>query len=275
MSTITGRRERPIISCVTFDTIKVSDPVKLYDATKVHLIHYIFDPTSEKGKIYQKFYDRVCYLIREKSQNIPIIEHNANVTNFTEMLKTVYGIIENEYDLNPSSDVFVNISAGSSEYAAAAAIASMMFPGTIPFSVATDKYQVEETDIYFNKEGNPVGLAKSVKEPKVIPKYQVNSPDEKLVLGLKILNCLNDSGTPPKGPIMIYLLKKNKLWRRGEFPEESRNRSEAVYYQRDFVNLWLSENWIYKDKYTKKYYLTECGMIVLKTFYVDKNITYQ
>jgi len=252
---------------VTFETVKISDPVALYDATKIHLVHYIEDPSSEKGKIYQMFYDRVCELIHQYSKNIPIIEHNAVVTDFGTMLKTVHNIINEEYKKDPHSDIFINISAGSSEYAAAAAIASMMFSNTIPFSVSTEEFQVKDISIYRDNDNNLVGLTKKIKDLKVISKYSVNSPDKNLVLGLKIFDSLSKMEKTSKGPDMVHLLKKNKLWYRGSFPEESKKRSEAVYYYRDFVKPWMSEEWIYKDKHTKKYYLTEKGKTILNTFY--------
>jgi len=269
---IAGRRERVVISCVTFETVKISDPIRLYEATKVHLIHYIENPDSEKGKVYQKFYDRVCELTREYSKNILIIEHNAVVTDFKIMLKTAHNIINEEYKNDPHSDIFINISAGTSEYAAAAAIASMMFSNTIPFSVSTDEFQVKDLSIYCDDNNNLVGLTKKIKDLKIIPKYSVDSPNKNLVLGLKIFDSFDKIEKSPKGPEMIQLLKNNKLWYRGSFSEESQKRSEAVYYYRDFVKSWMLEEWIYKDKHTKKYHLTDKGKTVLNTFYCDDKL---
>ena len=87
-----GRRERVVISCVTFETFKIVDPAVYYAATKVHLIHYS-DPSDNKNLIYSEFYDQVCNMIQESLPRTKIIEHKAPVFNFTTMLRTVLNII--------------------------------------------------------------------------------------------------------------------------------------------------------------------------------------
>ena len=158
---VSGKKERVVISCVTFETVKISDPVKFYDATRAHLIHYIregLDPS--RTAIYREFYDKVADTIRKSGRDVEIIEHNEIVSDFTVMLRTILSIIDSE-KRNGDCDIYVNISAGSSEYAAAATIASMMSKGVIPFSVGTDSFTISsDEDIrqvyYVNNE--PMGL---------------------------------------------------------------------------------------------------------------------
>jgi hypothetical protein len=274
-----GRRERVVIACVTFETVKITDPIRFYDATKVHLVHYIRDPETRKGDIYAEFYQRVCDLIREDATApIEIIAHKENVNDFTAMLRTILLIIEEEHQKEEPADIFVNISAGTSEYAAAAAFASMMMPGTIPFSVRTDEYQVENVRDVFYNNNKPVGQSKSVRDPRRLPKYSMPIPDKNLVLGLKILNDINKNRRPSKGPDVIKVLKERNLWRRETEDDDSKNehdakvkmaRSDSVYYYRDYIAKWLSEGWVYRDEFKKRYFLTEKGEIVLGTFYHD------
>lgn len=274
-----GRRERIMISCVTFETVKITDPIKFYDPTKVHLIHYVRDPSSEKGKIYTEFYDRVCEIIKENAAApIEIIEHIEKVNDFTAMLRAVLQIIEKERSNEEPSDIFVNISAGTSEFAAAAAIASMMMPGTIPFSVRTIEYKVKNVKDTFYENGKPIGQSRSVKDPKCLPKYTMPIPDRNLVLGLRILDDMNTKKRLPKGPDMIKILKEKDLWRRETEEDTSKNehdakakvtRSDSVYYFRDYISKWLSEDWVYKDEFKKRYFLTDKGKIVLGTFYCE------
>jgi len=274
---VSGRRERVVISCVTFETVKIAEPIKFYDATKVHLIHYTRDPESLNGKIYTEFHDRVCEMINENATTpIAILSHNENVNDFTAMLRMVLQIMEEENEKEEPADIFINISAGTSEYAAAAAIASMMVPGTIPFSVRTDEYQVNNVRDVFYDENGPVGLTRSVRDPQRLPKYSMPIPDRNLVLGLRILNEMNKNKRPSKGPMMIGALKEHSLWRRESEEYALKNehdaqiktaRSDSVYYYRDYISRWLSEGWVYKDNFKKKYFLTDKGEIVLGTFY--------
>lgn len=274
---VSGRRERVVISCVTFETVKITDPIKFYDATKVHLIHYVKDPSSDNGKIYAEFCERVCEMIMENAAvPVEVIRHMENVNDFTIMLRTVLGIIEKENQKDEPSDIFINISAGTSEYAAAAAIASMMMPGTIPFSVSTVDYQVSSVRETFYENNKPVGLTKSVRNPKCLPKYSITIPDKNVVLGLRVLDEMNKNKLPTKGPDVIRVLKESGHWRRegGEitFDNQGRiriTRSDSVYYFRDFVDKWISNGWVYRDEFRKRYFLTDEGKNVLDTFYYE------
>ena len=162
-----------MIACVTFETVKITDPIKFYDIDKAHLIHYVKDPKSERGIVYQEFYDQVCRLIKEDSDNVTEIkEHVEKVSQFLPMLKLVIKIIEDELTSDEPTDLYVNISAGTSEYTAAAVIASMMKPEVIPFSVGTERYTVEDYDdirrAYYTDDMVPVGLTKTVFEPTLV-----------------------------------------------------------------------------------------------------------
>ena len=278
---VSGRRARVMISCVTFETVKITDPIKFYETTKVHLIHYVREPESPNGKIYKDFYERVCEIINYNSDGqTNIVEHLENVNDFTAMLRIVLQIIEEENRNKEPSDIFINISAGTSEYAAAAAIASMMVPGTISFSVRTEEYQVKNVRATFYENYKPIGLTKAVKNPKRLPKYSMPIPDRNLVLGLKILNDMNESRKSTKGPEVIRNLKEHCLWRRDNDTDVVKNdydskikmaKSDSVYYYRDYVSKWLSNGWVYKDDFRKRYLLTENGKIVLDTFYCEKS----
>jgi hypothetical protein len=271
----TGRRERIVISCVTFETVKISNPVKFYDATKVHLIHYVKDPFSDNGKIYIEFCERVCEIINENATvPVEVIKHMENVNDFTTMLRTILCIIEEENQKEEPSDIFINISAGTSEYAAAAAIASMMMPGTIPFSISTHEYQAKNIKEIFYENGKPVGLTKTVRTPKCLPKYSITIPDRNVVLGLRILDEMNKKKLSTKGPDVIRALKESNLWRRDEgevvFDHNGKikiTRSDSVYYFRDFVDKWVSSGWVYRDEFRKRYFLTDEGKTILDTFY--------
>ncbi len=265
-----GRRERIMIACVTFETVMVTDPIKFYESTKVHLIHYINEASASK-QVYLDFYNTVCDQITDYSSEIEIIEHKANVSDFRVMLKEIHSIVDKERQKSNNNDIFINVSSGSSEYLAAATIVAMMFPGVIPFSVSTNEFMVN-AKAYYDDNGKPIGLSKSVKEPKSISRFKIDGPDRNLVLGLRLLYLSNSKGKKTKGSEMIRLLKLNNLWFRGEFPEKTAQRSESVYYNRDFVSEWLKKDWVFQDKHSKTYILTENGKATISTFYCDEKL---
>ena len=273
-----GRKRRIMIACVTFETTKVTDPIEFYEINRAHIIHYVRDSTDESQNVYQEFYDRVKEIIRnDPLRKVDVVEHIGKVTDFQLMLKTVLEIIESERisagKAGEECDIYVNISSGGPEYAAASAIAAMMIPGTIPFSVGTKEYTVDAEGIRKNYfiDNKPVGLTKTTYNPKSLPSYSIQIPEEHLVRGLRILAQRNSDRLSVTSGNMVAALKEEGLWYRDTdsmlYKKEAQRQIEAVYYQRDFINKWLDYDWIQKDDLTRKYILTPEGRTIIDTFY--------
>lgn len=272
-----GRKKRIMVACVTFETSKVVEPALYYEINKAHIIHYVKDPDSESGKIYDSFRRRVCERLESESpREVEIVEHNERVSDFSIMLRTVLSIIQMENSGEEGCEIYVNISSGSPEYAAAATVASMMVPGTIPFSVNTKEYTVSTDrirDVYF-VDDQPVGMTKTTYPPRTMPIYAINIPEEHLVRGLRILGHRNEAKLSVTSGKMVEALKEAGLWYRdteSDDPDRKANQrqTEAVYYQRDFISKWLKNGWIVKDDLRNRYVLTESGTTVIGTFYTD------
>lgn len=278
-----GRKERVMIACVTFETSKITEPVKFYDADRVHLIHYI-KPLGDKDdqkewlsktRVYREFYERVREIILKTDKKIAIVEHSDHpVYDFSAMLSTVFEIIHSEKENNKGSVIYVNISAGSSEFAAASAIAAMMFAEEkdveiIPFSVGTKEYTVpnEKIEEMYYSEGKPVGLTKTAREPVSIPVYPIEKPDVRLVSGLRVLNEKIEKNRSTSSSKMVGALAEKDLWKKRPVREGGKNNNDAVHYYRDFAKRWLDEKWI--EKGDDGYILTEKGRTIIGTFYLD------
>lgn len=277
-----GRKRKIMIACVTFDTVKITDPIKFYQVEKVHLIHYVSDKTdSTKKKIYQGFYDEVKNQIEKMNPKPEIEEHNKKVYDFSEMLATVLSIIREEIKLeNPKkefhkeeSEIFINTSAGTADYSAAATIAAMMhWPKTIPFSVPTKEYMIKNEkvkEVYYDGE-KPVGLAKAVNNPIKLPTYTIEMPKEHLVMGLRMLHNRLGKKESVSAKNMVADMRRNNIWYK-DAPKSSKNpdQTDAVNYTRDFMNVWIKNGWVKKNDNTNKPVITEDGLRVIQTFYVD------
>ncbi len=264
-----GRKKRVMVACVTFETSKIVDPVDYYEANEVHLIRYSKDP-DDVDNVYNAFYDRVTELIRMLPRRVEGVEHNEVVYDFGAMLRTVLEILQSGDD---DREVYVNVSAGTSEYTAASTIASMMVPGTIPFTVNTREFTVGKDrirDLYY-VDGKPVGLTKVAGEPKTLPGYRIDIPEEHLVRGLRVLDGRCSRKESVSSPNMVAALKEAGLWYRDteglEDKKTSQRQTEAVYYQRDFTSKWMKYGWICKHEKTGKFVVTEQGKMILDTFY--------
>lgn len=261
-----SKRRRIMIACVTFETVKISNPVKYYDAELVHLIHYVRDPGSKLGIIYTEFYEEVCSQIR--SAGAEIKEHICQIDDFPKLLNMISRIVGSEYRAHPNTDLFINISAGSSEYVAAATIASMMYEKTIPFSVRNRDYTTDVDmvrKLYYSDEGRPIGLTSSTYDPRSVPKITIPLPDEGLVRGLRIY-----LDSDMRASSVIEELKSAGLWRRNPPSEGSSPATDTVYYHRDFVTRWRDNGWVTKDRFRNRYLVTDLGRRVLDIFYQDE-----
>ena len=271
-----GRKKRIMIACVTFETAKVTQPALFYEINKIHIVHYVKDPSSEGGRMYAEFYDRVCEILGEESPlPVEVVGHNERVSDFSVMLRTVLGIIQEENRASGDCEIYVNISSGTSEYAAAAAIASMMVPGTVPFSVTTREYQVPNErirEMYYGDDGKPVGMTKDTYDPRALPTYSIDMPEEHLVRALRILDERNARNLPVTSGAMVPVLKEKGIWYRKEGGSGSRKatqrQTDAVYYQRDFIAKWQSRGWVERDELLGRYVLTDEGSRIIETFYV-------
>ena len=265
----TGKKERIMIACVTFETVKVTDPVRFYECNRVHLIHYL--KSGPSSNVYAEFYDRVCEIITEENRGVEIKEHNKFVSDFPLMLSEILSIIEEEQRRTENDcEIFVNISAGSPEFTAAAAIGSMMSQNVTPFTVPAQTFTVltdEDVRRTYYKEGKPVGLTDKTKTPKAMPCYSIDKPKEHLVRGLRVLHQRNETGMRVKSSDIITVLKDMGVWYRSS--DGKAKQSEAVQFHRDYVLKWQENGWIKKDELRKRFVLTEEGESVIKTFYLN------
>ena len=239
---------------------KVVDPVSHYDATRVHLLHH-----AEEGSVYRDFYDEVVKRISDIDPRIEVVPHLCAVYEFSEVMREVLCIMQDEANrCGDDLDIYVNISAGTSEYSAAALIASMMNTGTaVPFTVGAEEFQVppeKVREVYYDGD-RPVGLTKTTKEPKAVSAYPIESPDPVRVLALKVLD--EQIGRDDTcASTMMRLLNEKGLF--GDYEKKPTDRPEQK--ERNFVHYWLENGWVEKDS-KRRTRVTKRGRDVLDVFY--------
>lgn len=267
-----GKRNRIMVACVTFEVAKIVDPVEFYEVSKVHLVNYEKGVASGRN-YYGEFKQAVIDGIRRINPSIEVVTHgNYPVTDFTAMLKTMLRILHEESGKDPECEIFVNITVGPSGYAAASTIASMMVDNAIPFIVGTDEYNMsteEEVLATYYDGDTPVGLTRTTKKPFAIKKYRITIPDPVLIRALWVMGTRMKERKKVTNTVMIDILKDMGIWMREEpdheDPAKAKN-ANAVFYQRNYVDRWLENGWITKDYMTKKYVVTKEGETVLETF---------
>lgn len=279
-----SQRKCVVLSCVSFETSMIVEPTVSYGADEVHLFHYVREPDNETGRIYTEFYEEVCSQIRYKLPQVNIVEHAEDpVYDFQLMLRDLLQTVadirsrpESDEDgyVGPDSDILINSSAGTSEFSAAAIIASMMSPGVNSFTVGTREYTIRTEDIrnIYYRSGKPLGLTEHTYAPKTIPNFDIMMPEENSVRALRSFHKRSLEGKGLSASCMIQQLKDDGLWNYRAAPNEKKTdpkQKETMYYQRHYLDRWVANGWIEKPSNYGKYRLTDTGIIVIKTFFTS------
>ena len=270
-----GKRDTVIIACVTFEVDKIVSPVLHYEAARIHLL------SSSTGEdVYSEFYKEVCDQIHQKSPKTEIIPHRSKydpvtgydgftVFDFQSVMNEVLCIIEMEKrDCSDPPQIFVNISAGTSEYSAASLMASMMHYDIVkPFTVSAKEYAVSPDkvrEVYY-RDGRPVGQTVVSREPFSITSYPIEKPDENRVLALAILKEQIDAGDTCAATMMKRLNEAKLFEDYDTGYNDKPQQKDVMKYQRNFVDLWIKDGWIEKVS-KRKTRITAEGESILKVF---------
>ena len=239
---------RVAAACVTFETVKVSSPIAyMGKVDRVYLLHYIRSDEMGQENIYGSFYQEVVRQLREEQGIEDIRPVMVKVYRFPDVLQKMVEILSREQE--EGNTVYVNISAGPNEYAAAAAIASMMVQ---------------------NEGDTPVGMSKKVYDPRDLPCFNIDLPEEDLVRGLGVLRTRLEKGHRTSYGAMIGALKDEGCWERPP-EEEARGvtQAEKMYYSRHFIREWSEKDWVVRDR-RGRMELTDDGRTVTEVFYVKQ-----
>jgi hypothetical protein len=259
-------RERVAVACVTFETVMITKPIiSMKSVDRVYLLHYERPDPGKGRKVYSEFYKEVVHQLEIGMECGEIVPINVEVYNFQEVLGQLLQVLTSEK--SQGNDVYINVSAGTTEYSAAAILASMMVKGVKPFTVSTREWTVpmENIDIYY-RDGRPVGLSKDVWSPRPLPYFHIERPPEDLVRGLKILAERRQKGHGTTYLVMIGAMKDAGCWERDEVDGvKDQTQSEKMYYARHYIDEWVSRGWVNRDK-RGRLTLTDDGVTVTQVF---------
>jgi len=300
-------RDKVMVACVVGEVTLITEPAIRSNVDRIHLIHYIKAGTEkdERARFYQSFYDATAEELRKAG--IEIVEHSdAETYVFRSMMSKVYEILVEEA-VQRKSLVYVNLSGGTNEYAAAAAICSMMYKDVEVFTVGKgydgrtrDYDQLRENAM---KDGKLVGSCSTIGGTYMVDKYPIDRPDDNLLKAFKVYAVISQSEHRNSNTTVIRNLILQNVWMaKGPLEERAaikgtsvelelpdrgyacprermatyigRQRGEAVQYYRVYISQWESRGWIAKIPGTKKYAITNEGLTVLEVFCPEKFISF-
>ena len=263
---LTGKRTRTVIACTTMETVRISEPALFYEADRLHIVYMAVDG-SDKKDYYESVVNEIEKAVNKK-RDVKVIRHNSTVYKFSIMLRLINDIIKQEKEeFGEFVDIYVNISSGTSEFAAAAMCACMMNRGCIPFSVA-----VKDHTILFDKflemashEGHPVGDALTVHNPRMIETFNFEPPDEELIRYLLFFDSLG--GRPYTKSNLIRLAETNDVWAYSPTKTKNPGRNAATQqFNREVMFPLIDKGWLRNGSSKNRWIVTPSGRAILDIF---------
>lgn len=288
--------ERVLITCVSDEVMAVVSPAIELKIDRVHIMNYVRPATEGKKdeQAREKYYRRFIDEVKKQFENlhIPIEYHGtARTYVFNEIMAEVYGTILKETNLG--SKIYVNISGGTSEYAAAAYVSAMMGKGIELFSTGM---KPNNSPDHYDKliaaktvDGQLVGSSKEFYQMFTLTGFNIEPPDINLLMALKVFSKLSKKNRT--NSTVIASLIRHGVWYATKDEEDpirgtslddsmgiktdktSCRRTEAVQYQRKYIDNWLSHGWVEHTDRRGSYEITRDGKIYLEIFCPDEVFT--
>ncbi len=197
-----------------------------------------------------------------------MIRHNGTVFRFGSMLRIVNDIIKQEkQEFGEFVDIYVNISSGTSEFAAAAMCASMMNKGCIAFSVAVKDHTVPFDRFLemYSVDGHPVGDALTVHDPRMIETFNFEPPDEDLVRYLLFFDSIGGRAYT-KGNL-LKLMEAADLWKYTPTKTKNPGRNAATQqFNREVLFSLIENGWLRNGGSKNRWEVTPVGRAILDIF---------
>jgi hypothetical protein len=276
-------RLRVVISCVTFDVVKVVEPIKDLRAERVYLIRWESGGPKIKRSALGEFYTEVCDRLREIGfRDGDIVERKVDVYQFKKVMGELLAIMFMERGLG--NDVYINLSAGSMEFVAAATVASMMVDGVKPFTVHSKRYTIsnmEKMMELYRVDGKLVGQTVEVDEPTELPSFHISPPPRDLVIGLRVFRKRRENNLSTKYTAMIQDITEAGAWTYDQEKVEDQRapgtgrgekvtQAEKMYYSRHYIDGWMKAGWVDgKNGRGRELKITGSGENVTDIFYLD------
>lgn len=266
---VSGKKDRVLISCLTFGVPVVVDPAVYYGAERIHILHYIHSDDDEY-KVYQEFYDEACKQLKNKLPKVEIVEHNISITEYRLVLRELLRIVRSE---DRFTDIYVNISAGTSEYSAAAMLVCMQYSNLTAFTVRSKEYALKDKDIkrLLYKDGRPVGLRLQVHDPVMITTFDPEKQDMDLIAAMVVIRDIWKSKNYATYEEMIDGLIEAGVWKYN--PNRKRTKTDDLqkkrqHFKRNYLDPMMEKGWLAEDPIVKRRYrVTDKGQAVIDVYY--------
>lgn len=266
-----GKKEAVVISCLTTEVVKVVEPIKFYEATRAYIIvHDTRGEGSDNASFYMSIIDESRDQI-ESLQRTTVKIVTTDILDYRAVLKTIISIISAERAISEISTIYLNISSGTTEFAAGAMVAATQDEDIIAFSVKAkgSNLDLEQVIKTCTVEGRSVGTTKDVCDPIKVLTFGSVAPNDRHVACLEILKAQEKENYLNFNEI-IDALKTKGVW--DYVPEVKRTRTddsqkERMFFRRNYITPMLDKGWVVENhKKRNKFDLTSKGEAIVSVY---------
>lgn len=230
-----------VVACVDMDVLSVTDPVRRIRADKVHLI-----VPDGQVDIRRGILEEVRDTLSKDNPDVKITEHPVDTRDVAAMMRLLIPLLQ---DLRrpECSNVNVNLSSGTNEFAAAAMTVCMQY-GVRAFTVRPEGLSPPEEDVLaVYHSGIRSGLHSWVSDPVSVPVCDLGLKEPRLSAALEAVADLEDSGAFMDCASIIRELMRLGAW--DYVPEPGRNRTGMdqkgrMYLYRNYIGPLAARGWI-------------------------------
>ena len=260
-----GRMVQTVVVCIDADEPEVLEPVRFYRADRVHLLY------SVPGTLGPRAVGDLLRILPSHCYGAEVRRHVVDIRDTRSMLGELLKIADEESRVTKGlSDIRVDLSSGTQEFAAAGAAACVLCPELNPFTVRPEGYGADEEKIgrMLYGEGRPSGLSKAVGPPVYVPMGLPGREDSALAVSLCALSGILAKGKRAPYSVFVGRLKDAGMWNYVPEPGTVRtDQKERIHFRRHYIVPMLKRGWISEDPEMKRrFVLTDRGRDVVSVY---------
>ena len=264
-----GKRCRAVVACTDLDVRSVVDPIRFYEADQVILLTDN-DDNDPLFPIRQKILEE----IRSELEDYTIMTYPTGIRDCYGMMGELWRLFSPDR-IDCMSDIYVNLSSGTVEFAIAAMSVCRKTERAVAFTVMTKEYALTSEDIskiLFREDRSP-GYSLKVSVPAMVMMMDLDRDRTELAECLRMMSEMRIDERNVSFSDIIARMKSCGRWdytpdrRRGKTDDAQKER---MFFKRNFLNPMMELGWIKEDRVMKnRFRLTPQGRMILEIYYGD------